>query len=56
MRDREPHKRDPNAGVSLKRSFDPTSGLVTTLAALPPALGRRIVGLEETAFGESRLR
>ena len=36
-------------------SFGPTSGLVTAPAALPPALGRRIVGLAEPASGESRL-
>src|SRR3712207_3533424 len=43
-------------GASPKQSFGPTSGLVTALAALPPALGRRIVGLQEPASGESRFR
>jgi hypothetical protein len=56
MIDPEPFKRDPNAGPKAEKRFCAIQGLVPALAALPPALERPMVGLQEPTSGESRFR
>ena len=55
MIEREPLKRAPNPGRKPEEAVLHNRGARSGLAALPPALERRTVGLQEPALGESRL-
>ena len=43
--------RPGRGGASPKPSFGPSSGLVTSLAAVPPALGRRVAPARRQSTG-----
>ena len=55
MSDQEPPNAAEMRGASPKKRFCATLGLVTALAALPVALKRRMVGLQEPVSGQSQL-